>query len=67
MRLMVIAEDAVPKNHDVLARLSDFELDQQARAETEAGVGVPIEEVEAWVESWDTPNETPMPKARKIR
>ena len=26
---------------------------------------IPFEEVEAWIESWGTPNELPMPKPRK--
>lgn len=30
------------------------------------GVGVPWEEVEAWVKSWGSPNELPRPKSRKL-
>lgn len=33
----------------------------------EEGVGVPLDEVEAWVESWDTPGELPMPQPRAIK
>jgi predicted transcriptional regulator len=32
----------------------------------DAGIGVPVEEIEQWVESWDTPAELPIPTARKI-
>ncbi len=37
-----------------------------AEAQTAAGFGVPVEEVVAWVLSWDTPEELPMPIARKL-
>jgi len=30
------------------------------------GIGVPWEEVSAWMKSWGTPNELPMPKPRKL-
>ncbi len=30
------------------------------------GMGVPLEDIEAWVKSWGTANELPMPKPRKI-
>ncbi len=42
-------------------------LDEQAAVETEARIGIPIEEIDRWVESWDTPSELPIPKARKVR
>lgn len=29
-------------------------------------VGVPWEEVKAWMQSWGTPNELPVPKPRKL-
>lgn len=38
----------------------------EAEAQTAAGVGVPVEDVLAWIESWDTPDELPMPVARKL-
>jgi hypothetical protein len=38
----------------------------EAQAQTRAGYGVPIEEVVAWVDSWDTDNELPKPRARKL-
>lgn len=55
------------EQHEKNRRHPDDELDEQARAETEAGIGVPIEAVEAWVESWDTADELPIPKAGKVR
>jgi len=30
------------------------------------GVGVPADEVEAWVQSWDTDQEIPPPRPRKL-
>jgi predicted transcriptional regulator len=42
------------------------DADAEAAAETDAGIGVPVEEIEQWVESWDTPAELPIPTARKI-
>ena len=60
-------EDAAPNQLVDGQRATEAELDRQAAAETEAGIGVPVEEVEAWVSSTGMPNELPMPKARKIR
>lgn len=34
-----------------------------ARAELDAGQGIPSEDVWAWVNSWNTPQELPMPGA----
>lgn len=67
MGLKQVAEDAMPKRPGGGPGRSEAELDRQARAETDAGVGVPIEEVETWVDSWDTSNELPMPKARPVK
>lgn len=41
-------------------------LDREAAAEADAGIGIPIAEISRWVESWDTPDELPVPKARKV-
>jgi hypothetical protein len=41
-------------------------LTQEAAAQTEAGLGIPIDEIARWVESWGTPAELPMPKARRV-
>jgi predicted transcriptional regulator len=30
------------------------------------GVGVPLDEILAWMKSWGTPNELPPPKARRL-
>ena len=51
-----------------------FELDEAAdeaawregEAEAEAGLGVPHDEVVAWVQSWNTDHELPMPESRCI-
>ena len=37
-------------------------LDEMQRT----SMGVPLEEVEAWMKSWFTDNELPVPKARKL-
>lgn len=37
----------------------------EAIAELEAGLSVPLKDVEAWIDSWDTPNELPMPRPRR--
>lgn len=36
-----------------------------ALAEMKKGYFIPADEIEAWVESWDTPNELPMPTPRR--
>lgn len=38
---------------------------QKGIDDVRAGRVVPFEEVQAWIESWDTPHELPMPKPRK--
>lgn len=38
----------------------------RAMREAREGIGIPLEEVVAWVESWDTDNELPEPVARKL-
>ena len=40
---------------------------QEGLRELDEGMGVPLDEVEAWVESWDTPDELPMPQPRVIK
>jgi len=42
-------------------------LDRIAAEDVADGVGVPLDEAIAWVESWGTPGELPSPKARKLR
>jgi len=37
-----------------------------ARAEMDAGFGIPFEDVLAWVSSWDTDHELPKPMTRKL-
>lgn len=45
----------------------DRRLTEEAcRKYLEEGIGVPGEEVHAWLESWGTENELPQPKARKL-
>ena len=38
---------------------------RKAMAQIRAGQTIPAEDVEAWVESWDTPNELPKPVPRR--
>ncbi len=38
---------------------------REAMAQVRAGAAIPAEDVEAWVESWDTPNELPKPVPRR--
>lgn len=38
---------------------------EEAIAEVDAGFYVPSEEVDAWIDSWGTPNEIPMPQPRR--
>ena len=48
------------------ARLArEAKLIEDARASVARAGTVPFEEAEAWVESWDTPNELPTPRPRK--
>ena len=54
-----------PETEDArIARLA-WEADrvEEARASVRAGRVVPLEAVEAWADSWDTPNELPKPRA----
>ena len=45
----------------------DIEEDRRRLREFErTRMGIPLHEVKAWVESWDTGNEVPPPKARRI-
>lgn len=37
----------------------------EARREIDREGGIPIEDIEAWVNSWGTKNELPMPEPRK--
>jgi predicted transcriptional regulator len=43
----------------------EAEMLAAARASAEAGRLVSLEDVEAWVESWDTANELPPPSSRR--
>ena len=38
---------------------------KEGLAELDAGQSVPLADVEAWIDSWGTPNERPMPQARR--
>lgn len=59
---LVLLESVVnvdgPDIEEDLRRLREFER---------TGEALPLEEVKAWVESWDTSNELPRPKPRKLR
>jgi hypothetical protein len=44
-----------------------LEEDERRLAEFErTRMGVPWDEVQAWMQSWGKPNELPMPKPRKV-
>jgi hypothetical protein len=48
------------------ARLArEDEAIERARRSLKEQGGIPIEEIEAWVASWDTPGELPLPQPRK--
>jgi hypothetical protein len=38
----------------------------EAEQDLAHGIAIPAEEILAWVRSWDTPDELPMPKARAL-
>lgn len=38
---------------------------EQGLAELNAGLSVPLEDVDAWIDSWGTANELPMPQPRR--
>jgi predicted transcriptional regulator len=53
---------------DRRARLSrEAEMIAEARAEVARGDVVEFDEVAAWVESWDTDHELPMPQSKRPR
>jgi len=55
-----------PKSkHDLEPEVDAEELAaiEQGLAQLDAGQRIPLEEVEAWVASWGTPNELPIPTA----
>jgi predicted transcriptional regulator len=55
VELLDIGDEDLDVEED-LRRLREFER---------SGLGVPFEDVEAWIRSWGTPNELPPPKPRK--
>jgi predicted transcriptional regulator len=63
-RAMFEANRNVPTSQ--LSAAEEAALEKLADEEFEAGVGIPLEEAVAWVDSWFTPNELPAPKARKL-
>lgn len=48
------------------AEEQDARLTAEALAELDAGIAIPSEEIDAWIDSLETENELPPPKARKI-
>jgi predicted transcriptional regulator len=55
---------------DSVAGFESLDIEEDARRLREferTGESVPLEEVEAWVESWGTANELPPPQPRKLR
>ncbi len=61
--------DTPPEPYDIFDDV-DEEWEEartlEAEAEADAGMGVPHDEVVAWVKSWGTANELPRPKPRCI-
>ncbi len=51
---------------DAPGRRGNAAADREAADEVAAGVGIPIADIARWVDSWDTPAELPMPRARKV-
>mgnify|MGYP001316444757 CR=1 FL=1 len=49
-----------------LSKEENAQMDLQAEADCNAGIGIPVDEVIAWVEKWIDGIEAPMPKARKL-
>ena len=69
----LVNHDDLPKNLEALRRAgrgpwAPAVLAEDVRRYEEykrTGLGVPLDAVEAWVDSWGTPRELPMPKPRK--
>lgn len=49
-----------------LSKEEDDALTERALEQARQGIGIPWEEVKAWIDSWDTDHELPPPKARKV-
>jgi hypothetical protein len=58
---------ATPQEMPKRSAADEARLDRIAAEDVADGVGVPLDEAIAWVESWGTPGELPSPKARKLR
>ncbi|QJE71875.1 CopG family transcriptional regulator [Aerophototrophica crusticola] len=46
---------------------TDAALTEEALAELDSGMGIPLADIKAWVESWGTDDELPPPEARRFR
>lgn len=46
---------------------ADAALTEEALAELDSGMGIPLADIKAWVESWGTDDELPPPEARRFR
>ncbi len=53
-------------NLPALSREENARLDAMADEDIANDVGVPLDEVIDWVESWGSADELPTPKARKL-
>lgn len=49
------------------AALDDVALTEEALAELDSGLGIPLADIKAWVGSWGTDEELPPPEARRFR
>lgn len=71
---LVGADDTWPKGLEAMRRSGHGPWAPSVLAEDagryeeyqHTGEGVPLEEVQAWVRSWSTPEELPAPKPRKL-
>ena len=50
-----------PSFFDEIDEAAEIAADAKGLAELDAGLGVPHEEVRAWLETWGTPDEAPPP------
>jgi predicted transcriptional regulator len=61
------SKPSTPQEMPKRSAADEARLEHMAAEDVAKGVGVPLEEAIAWVESWGTPGELPSPKARKLR
>ena len=55
--------DIEPAFFDEIDETAEATADAEGLAQLDAGKGVPHDEVAAWLKTWGTPDETPMPES----